>query len=101
MDLLFAPFIVLLNEEVQFGSDHIFLFDGMHALRAGLESFFTPPLIGDHFLNQFFCFGDGEVEKGHSSNSVDVGSRCHSSSSSSARGQSSNSNWQGTNGRPQ
>ena len=51
MDLLFAPFIVLLNEEVQFGSDHIFLFDGMHALRAGLESFIAPPLVGDHLLD--------------------------------------------------
>ena len=58
MDRLFAPFLHFLDEEVQLCSNHIRLLDGMHALRTGLESFIGPPLIGDHLLDQFFCFGD-------------------------------------------
>ena len=50
MDLLLAPFLHLLDEEVQFHGNHIRLLDGMHALCAGLESFITPPLVGDHLV---------------------------------------------------
>ena len=50
-----APFLHLLDEEVQFCGNHIRLLDGMHAFRAGL--------VGDHLLDQFFCFGYGQVEK--------------------------------------
>ena len=75
MDLL-APFLHLLDKEVQFRGNQICLLDGMHALGAGLESFIAPPLIGDHFLDQFFGFGYGQVELGSSSSSVNVGSRC-------------------------
>ena len=56
MDLLFAPFLHLLDEEVHLSGNHIRLLDGMQALCAGLESFIAPPLIEDHFLDQFFCF---------------------------------------------
>jgi len=54
MNLLLAPFFHLLDEEVQLGDNHIHLFDGMHALHAGLESFFASPLVGDHFLDQIY-----------------------------------------------
>ena len=46
MNLLLAPFLHFLDEEVQLCSNHIRLHDGMHALRAGLESFIAPPLVG-------------------------------------------------------
>ena len=59
MDLLLAPFLHLLDEEVQFRGNHIRLLDGMYALRTGLESFITSPLIGDHLLDQFFGFSYG------------------------------------------
>jgi hypothetical protein len=45
----------------------------VHAICVGLEAFFAPSLIGDHLLNQRSCFGDGEVEEGSSSSSVDAG----------------------------
>ena len=76
LDLSLAPFLHLLDEEVQFCGNHIRLLDGMHAFRAGLESFIAPPLIGDHLLDQFFCFGYGQVEKGSSSSGINIGSRC-------------------------
>ena len=50
VDWLLAPFLHLLDEEVQFHGNHIRLLDGMHALCAGLESFITPPLVGDHLV---------------------------------------------------
>ena len=50
LNLSLAPFIHLLDEEVQFHGNHIRLLDGMHALCAGLESFITPPLVGDHLV---------------------------------------------------
>ena len=74
MNLLLAPFLYLLDEEVQFCGNHIRLLDGMHALGSGLESFIAPPLVEDHLLDQFFGFGYGQVEKGSSSSSIDVGS---------------------------
>jgi hypothetical protein len=40
----------------------------------GLETFFSLPLVGDHLLDQHYGFGDGELEEGSSSSSVDVGS---------------------------
>ena len=46
VDRLLAPFLHFLDEEVQLCSNHIRLHDGMHALRAGLESFIAPPLVG-------------------------------------------------------
>ena len=54
LDLSLAPFLHLLDEEVQFCGNHIRLLDGMHAFRAGMESFIAPSLIGDHLLDQFF-----------------------------------------------
>ena len=48
----------------------------MHAFRAELESFVAQPLVGDHFLDQFFGFGDGQVEKGSSSSGINIGSGC-------------------------
>ena len=74
MDLLFAPFFHLLDEEVQLGGDHICLLDGMHAFCTGLESFFAPPLIGDHLLDQCLGFGDCEVEETSSSSKINTGS---------------------------
>jgi len=74
MFLEFGPFAEVLRKEVQLGNDHIRFLNGMHALRPGLESFFAPPLIGDHFLDQSFGFRDGHVEKSSSSSSVDMGS---------------------------
>ena len=74
MNLLFAPFLHFLDEEVQLCSNHIRLLDGMHALRTGLESFIGPPLIGDHLLDQCFGFGYGQVEEGSSSSSINIGS---------------------------
>ena len=59
LNLSLAPFLHLLDEEVQFCGNHIRLFDGMHALHVGLDSFISPPLVGDHLLEQFFGFGDG------------------------------------------
>ena len=56
LDLLFAPFLHLLDEEVQLSGNHIRLLDGMQALCAGLESFIAPPLVEGHILDQFFCF---------------------------------------------
>ena len=76
LNLSLAPFLHLLDEEVQFCGNHIRLLDGMHAFRAGMESFIAPPLIGDHLLDQFFCFGDSQVEEGSSDSSINVGSRC-------------------------
>ena len=76
MDLLFAPFLHLLDEEVQLCSNYIRLFDSMHALCAGLESFIAPPLVGGHFLDQCFGFGYGQVEEGSSSSGINIGSRC-------------------------
>ena len=76
MYLLLAPFLHLLDEEVQFSGNHIRLFDGVQALCAGLESFIAPLLIGDHLLDQFFGFGYGQVEKGSSSRGINIGSRC-------------------------
>ena len=76
MDLLHAPFLHLLDEEVQFCGNHIRLLDGMHALCTGLKSFIPPPLIGDHFLDQCFGTSDGQVEEGSSSSSINVGSGC-------------------------
>ena len=73
VDLLLAPFLHFLDEEVQFRGNHIRLLNGMHALRAGLESFIAPPLIGDYFLDQCFGASDGQVEKGSSSSSINVG----------------------------
>ena len=49
----------------------------MHALCTGFESFIAPPQIGDHFLNQCFCFDNGQVEEGSSSNGINIGSGCH------------------------
>jgi hypothetical protein len=46
----------------------------VHALGSGLEAFFTPPLVGDHFLDHCSCFGNGEVKERSSSSSIDVGS---------------------------
>jgi len=77
MLLEFGPFAEMLQYEVQLCGNHIYLVDGMHALHTGLESFITPPLVGDHLLDQFFCFGDSQVEEGSSSSSINVGSRCH------------------------
>ena len=74
LDLLLAPFSQLLDEEVQFHGNHIHLLDDMHALCLGMESFFAPPLVGDHFLDQCFGVSYGQVEKGSSSSSIDVGS---------------------------
>jgi len=74
VDQLLTPLLHFLDEEVQFGCNHICLLDDMHAFGAGLESFITPPLIGDYFLDQFFGFRDGQVEKGSSSISIDIGS---------------------------
>ena len=74
LDLLLAPFSEFIDQEVQLGNDHIRLLDGMHALHPGLESFFAPPLVGDHFLDQSLGFRDGHVEKGFSSSSIDMGS---------------------------
>jgi hypothetical protein len=54
--------------------EHFHLLDGVHALGSGLEAFFTPPLIGDHLLDQCCSFCDGEVEEGSSSSNIDVGS---------------------------
>ena len=59
MDLLLAPFLHLVDEVVQFSGNHIHLLDCMHALCVGLEPFITPPLVGDHLLDQFFGFGYG------------------------------------------
>ena len=49
----------------------------MHALGSGLESFIAPPLVGDHFLDQFFEFGYGQVEKSSSISGINIGSGCH------------------------
>ena len=76
MDWLFAPFLHLLDYEVQLRGNHIRLFDGMHAFCTGLESFIAPPLIGDHFLDQCFGFGYVQVEEGSSSSGINIGSRC-------------------------
>ena len=74
LGLLLAPFSQFLDQEVQLRGNHIRLIDGMLALRPGLESFFAPPLVGDHFLDQSHGFCDGHVEKGSSSSSIDMGS---------------------------
>ena len=68
--------LTLKDRQQQLRDNHIRLFDGMHAFCTGLESFIAPPLIGDHLLDQFFCFGDSRVEGGSSSNSIKVGLRC-------------------------
>ena len=77
MLLEFGPFAEMLQQEVQFGNDHIRLLDDMRALGARLESFIAPPLIGDHLLDQCFGFGYGQVEEGSSSSGINIGSRCH------------------------
>ena len=76
LDLLLAPFSQFLNQEVQLRGNHIRLLDGMHALHAGLESFITPPLVGDHLLDQCFGISYSLVEEGSSSSSIDVGPGC-------------------------
>ena len=69
--------LTLKDRQQQLRDNHIRLFDGMHAFCTGLESFIAPPLIGDHFLNQCFCFDNGQVEEGSSSNGINIGSGCH------------------------
>ena len=76
LGLLLAPFSQFLDQEVQLRGNHIRLLGGMHGFRPGLESFFAPPIIGDHFLDQSFGFCDGHVEKGSCSSSINMGSGC-------------------------
>ena len=74
--LLLAPFLHLLDEEVQFCGNHIRLLDSMHTLYTGLVLFIAPPLIGDYLLDQYFGASDGQVEEGSFSSSINVGSGC-------------------------
>jgi hypothetical protein len=68
------PLIQLPKSEFSFCREDVRLLDCVHALGSGLEAFFTPPLVGDHFLDHCSCFGNGEVKERSSSSSIDVGS---------------------------
>ena len=73
--LLFVPFVEFLQLVVHFGGEHIRLLDGMHsAFGSELGTLLVPALVGDHLLDQGFGIGDGEIEIGPSSSSVQVGS---------------------------
>ena len=44
--------LLLWHREIQLCGQHIRFLHGMHVVFLGLESVFTPTLVGDHLLNE-------------------------------------------------
>jgi hypothetical protein len=69
-ELIEARVLKLLHKKINYGGEHIHLFQLVNLAGVGLSSLLIPALVRGHLLNQFMSFLNTESEERTSSNSI-------------------------------